>query len=111
LDVLLREHGLAREVHEARAGDLLFFSSYVLHSSFKNCEGSADRWALITSYRDASIPDACRVFPHPRPVLREGSAALGRKAAKENESSEEDLMRRYILPGSSVYDEAKKLMQ
>ena len=54
---MLREHGLRRETHRAAAGDVLFFSSYVLHSSHRNDVGSRDRWALIASYH----------YPYPYP--------------------------------------------
>ena len=111
----------ARPPAAASAGDCLFFSSSLLHASHRNIQGSADRWALISTYRDASIPDASKVlpprahstpssphptsspsprhlnyhhlitssppltssphqvFPAPRPVLRRGCPALGRK--------------------------------
>ena len=100
LDELLNEHGLRRETHRASAGDVLFFSSYVLHASHRNVVGSKDRWALIASYRDASADDACRVFPRPRAVLRRGCRALGRLAAASNRTSAEELAARYILPAA-----------
>ena len=37
------------------------------------------RWALIASYRDASVDDTCRVFPRPRAVLRRKCKALGQQ--------------------------------
>jgi len=38
------------------AGDALFFHDLLLHSSHPNPSGR-DRWSLIPTYRDASIPD------------------------------------------------------
>ena len=98
LDEVLREHGLRRETHRAAAGDVLFFSSYVLHSSHRNVIGSRDRWALIASYRDANADDACRVFPRPRAVLRRKCKALGRQTAEANRTSPEEIAARYIMP-------------
>ena len=37
-------------------GDVLFFHDQLLHSSHPNRTGS-DRWSLIPTYRDASVPD------------------------------------------------------
>ena len=122
---MLREHGLQRETHRAAAGDVLFFSSYILHSSHRNDVGSRDRWALIAflsrtrtqtrtrtrtrtrartrwaliaSYRDATLDDACRVFPRPRAVLRRKCKALGLQTADANRTSPEELAARYIMP-------------
>jgi hypothetical protein len=114
---VLREHGLQRETHRAAAGDVLFFSSYILHSSHRNDVGSRDRWALIAflsrtrtrtrtrtrwaliaSYRDATLDDACRVFPRPRAVLRRKCKALGLQTADANRTSPEELAARYIMP-------------
>lgn len=111
LDVFLKEHGLGRETHDAAAGDVLFFSSYTLHSSHRNQIGSADRWALISTYRDASTEDSSRVFLHPRPVLRGACSALGRKAASENPTPKAELTARYILPGSEVHEAAKMILR
>ena len=58
---------------QASAGDMLFFSSMALHASHRNVVGSADRWALISTYRNAAEPDLSKVFPHALPVLRRGA--------------------------------------
>ena len=68
----------------------------MLHSSYWNEPGSADRWALISTYRDARKPDPCKVFPKPRPVIRRGCVELGKKANAENPTSAEELAARYI---------------
>ena len=99
LDAFLAEHRLSRTTEPARAGDVLFFSSLALHASFHNTTGCADRWALISTYRDAATPDTSKVFPKPRPVLRRGCATLGLKAHVEHPTSEEELAARYIKPG------------
>ena len=99
LDAFLAEHRLSRTTEPARAGDVLFFSSLALHASFHNTSGCADRWALISTYRDAATPDTSKVFPKPRPVLRRGCATLGLKAHVEHPTSEEELAARYIKPG------------
>ena len=56
------------------------------------------RWALIASYRDATVDDACRVFPRPRAVLRRKCKALGQQTADANRTSPEELAARYIMP-------------
>lgn len=79
------------------------------HSSYRNSVGSADRWALISTYRDASSPDESKVFPNPRPVLRRDCVELGRKAHAEHPPDAAGLVARYILPSSAVYNDAKKV--
>ena len=54
---------------------------------------------------------AGRVFPHPRPVLRRGCAALGREAARRHAAGPEALAARYILPSSPVYADAKRIFE
>ena len=109
LDTFLAEHGLERSLEPAQAGDVLFFSSMALHASCRNVVGSADRWALISTYRDAARPDSSKVFPRPRPVLRHGCVELGAKAHAEHPTSAAELATRYIVPGTSVYDAAQKI--
>ena len=96
----------ARPPAAAPAGDCLFFSSSLLHASHRNVQGSADRWALISTYRDASTPDASKVFPAPRPVLRRGCPALGRKAHAEHPPDAVARAARYVLPGSPYHSAA-----
>ncbi len=62
-----------------------------------------DRWALITTYRDATVPDASRVFPRPRPALRRGCAALALTAATLHATPQAEIAARYILPAAPVY--------
>jgi ectoine hydroxylase-related dioxygenase (phytanoyl-CoA dioxygenase family) len=106
LDAFLAPRGLRRETHPAKAGDVLFFSSFTLHASHRNQPGSKDRWALITTYRDATVPDASRVFPRPRPALRRGCAALGLAAAVLHATPPAELATRYILPAAPEYSAA-----
>lgn len=40
------------------AGSVIVFHDLLLHASFPNTSGK-DRWALISTYRDASVPDPC----------------------------------------------------
>jgi ectoine hydroxylase-related dioxygenase (phytanoyl-CoA dioxygenase family) len=40
LDAFLAPYGLRRETHPAKAGDVLFFSSFTLHASHRNEPGS-----------------------------------------------------------------------
>ena len=108
---MLAEHGLHRSTHPARAGDVLFFSSMALHASHLNAAGSADRWALICTYRNAAERDSSKVFPHARPVLRRGCDELGQKAAREHAASAAELAARYILPSSPVYHDAKRIQE
>ncbi len=42
---------------EVARGDAVFFHDLTLHSSYPNTSG-ADRWSLISTYRDASVPDS-----------------------------------------------------
>ena len=108
LDAFLaaRHPPLQRSNEPASAGDCLFFSSSLLHASHRNVRGSADRWALISTYRDASTPDASKVFPAPRPVLRRGCPALGRKAHAEHPPDAVARAARYVLPGSPYHSAA-----
>ena len=48
------------ETAAAAAGDVLYFSSLLLHASHRNGAGSADRWALISTFRDAAVQDSSR---------------------------------------------------
>lgn len=45
-------------VAEVPAGTAILFHDLLLHASFPNTSGR-DRWALISTYRDASVPDPC----------------------------------------------------
>ena len=53
------------------AGDALFFHDRLLHGSHPNVSGR-DRWALIPTYRDASVPD-----DHTLPELWRAPITLG----------------------------------
>lgn len=55
--------GLREVTLAADRGDIIFFHDQTLHSSFPNSCG-ADRWSLISTYRDASVPDESTVWPH-----------------------------------------------
>lgn len=48
----------------ADCGDIIFFHDQTLHSSHANTSG-ADRWSLISTYRDASVHDDSTVWQHP----------------------------------------------
>jgi phytanoyl-CoA hydroxylase len=48
----------------ADRGDIIFFHDQTLHSSFPNTSG-ADRWSLISTYRDASVHDDSTVWQQP----------------------------------------------
>jgi ectoine hydroxylase-related dioxygenase (phytanoyl-CoA dioxygenase family) len=56
----LPSQGLEIVPSPAKAGDVLFFSSYLLHASFLNTNDQP-RWALISSYRDSVTEDTCKV--------------------------------------------------
>lgn len=43
-------------IAELKAGGVVIFHDLLLHASYPNTSG-ADRWALISTYRDAAVPD------------------------------------------------------
>ena len=51
-------------------GDAVFFHDQTLHSSYPNTTG-ADRWSLISTYRDGSVRDESAVWNHPMVVTGE----------------------------------------
>lgn len=46
---------------EAKRGDAIFFHDLLMHCSHPNTSGE-DRWAFISTYRDASVPDDSEIW-------------------------------------------------
>lgn len=46
---------------EAKRGDAVFFHDLLMHASHPNTTGE-DRWAFISTYRDASSPDTAELW-------------------------------------------------
>ena len=51
----------------AARGDAVFFHDLAVHSSHPNTAGT-DRWSLISTYRDASVPDPSKVWKTSMPL-------------------------------------------
>ena len=62
--------GLPETTLAVRRGDAVFFHDQTLHSSYPNTTG-ADRWSLISTYRDGSVQDTSTVWNHPMVVTGE----------------------------------------
>jgi ectoine hydroxylase-related dioxygenase (phytanoyl-CoA dioxygenase family) len=55
---------LPSETIAVKRGGAVFFSDLAVHGSHPNSSG-ADRWAMISTYRDASVRDESTVWKHP----------------------------------------------
>lgn len=66
---------------ELKAGDAVFFHDLLVHSSYPNTNGR-ERWALIPTYRDASISDDSTTWD--QAMLLCGRSVNGAKPSGEN---------------------------
>jgi phytanoyl-CoA hydroxylase len=60
-------HGLPVVTAEVKRGDAIFFHDLTLHSSCENSSG-ADRWSLISTYRESSVHDDSNVWQSSIPL-------------------------------------------
>ena len=81
----IREQDLAHlpvVTAELNRGDAVFFHDLAVHSSHPNTAQS-DRWSLISTYRDASVPDSSEVWK--APLLVCGESVNGAKPISASE--------------------------
>jgi ectoine hydroxylase-related dioxygenase (phytanoyl-CoA dioxygenase family) len=59
--------GLSVETIPVNRGGAVFFSDLAVHSSHPNTAGT-DRWSMISTYRDRSVPDESTIWKTSMPV-------------------------------------------